>query len=141
MDSNDGLKNIILPLLTEMGLSLVDLSVGKHRGEVKINLVLYKESGIGLDDLTSAQKILRPRLELEYNRDGLSVEISSPGMGRVLKSELEYEIFIGRNIKLLNGDDWISGVLKGTENKNVILETDGQDSRYPISDIRKAKLD
>lgn len=141
MDSSDGLKNILKPLIEGMGLILVELSAGKHRGDIKLNLVLYKDGGISLDDLTSAQKTLRPRLELEYNRDKLSIEISSPGMSRVIKSPEEYSIFTGRGIRLLLGDDWINGTLSGADENEVILEHDGRETRYAIADIRKAKLD
>ena len=98
METDKELENIILPLLEGLGLSLVEISIGRHKGDVKINLVLYKEVGIGLDDLTKAQKVLRPRLELEFDREELSMEISSPGMSRVIKSPREYRIFIGRRI-------------------------------------------
>ena len=141
MDSSDGLKQIILPLLEGMGLSLVELSIGKHRGDTKVNLVLYKDGGISLDDLTEAQKVLRPRLELEYERDSLSVEISSPGMSRVIKDPSEYGIFRGRSIRLLIGDDWISGTLDGMDDGDVVLKQDGEVRKISPVEIRKAKLD
>ena len=141
MDSSDGLQQIIAPLLEGMGLSLVELSIGKHRGDTRVNLVLYRDGGISLDDLTEAQKVLRPRLELEYDRDSLSVEISSPGTSRVIKNIPEYDIFRGRGIRLLIGDDWISGTLGGMVDGDVILNQDGEERKFSPADIRKAKLD
>ena len=89
MIAESDLEQIITKLAEGMGLSLVEMSVGRHRGEVKVNLVLYKAGGIGLDDLTLAQKVLRPRLELELGREDLSVEIAAPGTSRRSKDSRE----------------------------------------------------
>ncbi len=133
----DSLKEVI----EGMGLSLVEMSVGRHRGDVKVNLVLYKAGGIGLDDLTEAQKTLRPRLELVFNREGLSVEISSPGTSRILKDSKEYGIFAGRRIKLLIDNDWIHGTIKSAGDEIVKLAVDDGIRDIPFSGIQKAKLE
>lgn len=140
METDKELENIILPLLEGLGLSLVEISIGRHKGDVKINLVLYKEVGIGLDDLTKAQKVLRPRLELEFDREELSMEISSPGMSRVIKSPREYRIFIGRRIRILLDEEWIDGTLKGSDGENIRIEIENEELDIPVKRIRKAKL-
>ncbi len=141
MDSAEDLEKIISPLIEGMGMSIVDCSIGRHRGDVKINLVLYRQGGIGIDDLTRAQKVLRPRLELEYDRDSLSVEIASPGISRVIKNPREYGIFAGRSIRLLIDTEWIEGTLGGREGAEVLIKRNGQDERFLLADIKKAKLD
>ena len=140
MEADEALEKMLSGLVEGMGLSLVEMSIGRHRGDVKVNLVLYKEGGISLDDLTEAQKTLRPRLELDFDRDSLSVEISSPGLSRTLKDPREYRIFTGRRIRLLSGDDWVDGTLEKTDGKTVFLETDSGTREFAMTDIRKAKL-
>jgi ribosome maturation factor RimP len=141
METTEELENILAPILDGMGISMVESSIGRHRGDIKVNLVLYKQDGIGLDDLTKAQKIIRPRLELEYDRDNLSLEISSPGLSRVIKRDREYGLFIGRSIRILHGEDWVNGILKAYDGKNIIIEVDGKEVSYVVDEIRKAKLD
>lgn len=141
MVSDSDLENIITPLLESLGLNLVEFSVGRHRGDVKMNLVLYKIGGIGLDELTKAQKLLRPRLELEIDRGNLSVEISSPGLSRTIKSQSEYRIFAGRTIRLLVDEDWIEGTLMGSDDLSVKIITDQEERSIPLAKIRKARLD
>ncbi len=140
METDNELEKIISPLLDGMGLSLVEISIGRHRGDIKVNLVLYKNEGISLDDLTKAQKILRPRLELEFDRGDLSMEISSPGMSRVIKSSREYPIFVGRKIRLLLDEEWIEGTLKGSDDDSISIETDSEELDILMKQIRKAKL-
>ncbi|MCD6343846.1 MAG: hypothetical protein J7L76_08665 [Spirochaetaceae bacterium] len=140
METEEQVKNIISPLLDGMGLSLVEISIGRQRGDVKVNLVLYKEGGISLDHLTAAQKVLRPRLELEYDRENLSIEISSPGLSRVIKSPQEYSIFTGRQFRLLLDEEWIDCILKEAGDDNILIEIDKKITEIPIHNIRKAKL-
>jgi ribosome maturation factor RimP len=141
METGQDLEQIIDPLLESMGLNLVEMSIGRHRGDVTVNLVLYKKGGIGLDDLTRAQKLLRPRLELEFDRSGLSVEISSPGTSRVIKSPGEYRIFTGRKLRVLVGDDWVEGLLTASDGLTVSLDVDGTVMDIPLDQIRKARLE
>jgi len=141
MKTDIELENIITPLLEGLDLSLVEMSVGRHRGDVKMNLVLYKKTGIGLDDLTKAQKLVRPRLELEFDREDLSVEISSPGMSRLIKNPSEYSIFTGRKIRILLDEEWIEGTLNGSNGETISIEINNEEQKIPIERIRKAKLD
>jgi len=140
METEEEIQSIITPLLDGMGFSIVEFSLGRHRGDIRLNLVLYKDGGISLDDLTSAQKILRPRLELEYDRENLSIEISSPGLSRLIKSPREYVIFTGRRFRLLMEDEWIEGILKEAGEESIVFETDKETVEIPINGIRKAKL-
>jgi len=140
METEDRIHSIISPLLDSMGFSIVEYSLGRHKGDIRLNLVLYKEGGISLDDLTAAQKILRPRLELEYDRENLSIEISSPGISRLIKSPREYQIFTGRKFRLLIEDEWIEGTLKKAGEEHIVFETDSESAEIPINGIRKAKL-
>jgi len=140
METEEQISSIISPLLDSMGFSIVEFSLGRHRGDIKLNLVLYKNGGISLDDLTAAQKILRPRLELEYDRENLSIEISSPGLSRLIKSPREYGIFTGRRFRLLIEEEWIEGTLKEAGDENIVFETENETAVIPINGIRKAKL-
>ncbi len=143
MDNNAGeLEEILSPLIENMGLSLVEITTGRHRGAVQVHIVLHKKGGIGLDDLTAAQKVIRPRLELEFSREDLSLEVSSPGITRTFRNPREYLVFDGSRVRILLNDEWISGVLAGSDSEFVRLEDiNGEIQEYPVGNIRKAKRD
>ncbi len=135
------IESIVKPLLNGMSFLLVEMSMSHHRGNSKVNLVLYKPGGITLDDLEKAQKVLRPRLELEYPKDTLSLEISSPGVYRRIKRNHEYAIFQGQSVKLLIGDDWMHGTIISADDRSIKLETRDGLKTIEFVDIRKGKLD
>ena len=135
------LENAIAALVDGMNFSLVEMSIGRHRGSIKVNLVLHKEGGISLDDLTTAQKVIRPRLEIEFKREDLSLEISSPGVSRKIKSHREYAIFIGQPVRILVDDGWVTGLITGADETSVDLDTGDGPRKVQFVDIRKGKLD
>lgn len=141
MDVSGELESTLLPLIKGLGLVLVELSVARHRGNVQVKLVLYKNGGISLDDLSEAQKTLRPRLELEFGREKLSLEISSPGINRNIKSAREYDIFKGRDVRILVGENWITGQLDGLDGDCLVLAGHEEPQRFRLNEVRKARLE
>lgn len=141
MRTSPELEEFIVEITNQMAFTLVEMSIERRGGRgVKINLVLHKRGGISLNDLTRAQKVLRPRLEIEFDREDLTVEISSPGLSRVMKHPREYEIFRGNRVKLLHERRWINGTLKGADKWNVVVTSENGELAIPIEQIRKAKL-
>jgi len=137
---NPELEEIITEMINQMALTLVEMSIEHRGGGVKIKLVLHKSGGVSLNDLAQAQKVLRPRLEIEFNRENLVLEISSPGLSRIMKHPREYEIFRGSQVELLRGGSWISGMLKETDNWNVVIAAGSGELAIPIKQIKKARL-
>ena len=135
------LEDICVKLTEAMGFSLVEMSIGRRRGEVRFSLVLYKTGGITLDDLTDAHRVLLPRLELEVPAKNLALEITSPGTSRRIKDPREYRIFIGRNIRLLIGEEWICGRLESYSGEQVSIAVGDETRSIDLHAVRKAKLD
>lgn len=76
--------------------------------------------------------------------DNDHLEVTSPGLDRVLKREWEYEIFKGRVIDISFDRDGKSQTIRaklvGRENENVVIEYEGNYFRIPFDQVRKAKL-
>jgi ribosome maturation factor RimP len=96
-----------------------------------------------VNECAAISKNLYPRLELIEGLENLQLQVSSPGLDRVFKSEEEYSIFQGRDVKImLRGDsEWIRGNLEGVDGKELILHSGGERLKFLMDDIRKAKLD
>jgi len=142
------LYELIAPVIEGLGHSIVDLRSHMVQNQLHVSLVLYNPSGITVDDCAEVYRTALARIEMsEENRD-IHLEVSSPGLGRVLKSAEELEVFHGKGIRILaGGEDWVSGFL-GSVDKGILelLEKDESGelsvkARFPVHDIRKAKLD
>jgi ribosome maturation factor RimP len=134
------------PIVKGMGFSLVELTVARLKGATRVGVVIHSPSGVGIDECSEVSRLLFPRLETLETIEGLSgvsLEVSSPGIERVMKSSEEYPLFQGRGIMLLMAGEteWIGGVLEKAENGVLALRAGGKLTEFPFSSIRKARLD
>jgi ribosome maturation factor RimP len=139
----DSLYNSLEPVIWGLGLSLVELTVSRHRGSVQIRAVVYKQGPLGVDDCSTAHHALLPRLELAFPGQDIYMEVSSPGIDRLIKDGAEFAYYIGRGIRCYRTDisDWSAGILDSANEQGIVLR--GKEGMMNISYeiIAKAKLD
>lgn len=137
------IRAAIEPVLSGMGFSLVELSVGRLRGSTHVSVVLYRRDGVGIDECAEASRLLLPRLETLEGLGDVSLEVSSPGIERQIRGPAEYDIFKGRGVRVLAGDEkeWIGGIIDGVEGGTLWLKRGRERKGLAISSIRKARLD
>jgi ribosome maturation factor RimP len=131
------------PVVRGLGMSLVELSVSRHKGNTQVRLTVYKAGIVGVDDCSRVHRALIPRLELAFPGEDLYVEVSSPGIDRIIKDGSEFVHYVGRGIKCYRTDisDWSCGILESADEDHLILK--GKDGLIELKyeDIAKAKLD
>ena len=140
---DDQLRCEVEPIVAGMGFSLVELRHNRSKNQNHVILVVYRPDGVGVNECAAISKNLYPRLELIEGLENLQLQVSSPGLDRVLKSEQEYSIFRGRRVKvMLQGEtEWIRGQIESVQEGEISLHTGAESRRIKMSDIRKAKLD
>jgi ribosome maturation factor RimP len=131
------------PILKAMGFGLVELTVARLKGVTRVGAVIHGPSGVGIDECSQVSRLLYPRLETIEGFSDVSLEVSSPGIDRVLKSPEEYAFFQGRGIRILTDGEteWIGGVLEKAEAGVLTLRTEGKSREFGLASIRKARLD
>ncbi len=136
-------REVAEPLLQGLGYSLVDLTVGRLSGSTRINVVIYRKEGVGVDDCAEVSGTLFPRLQTIESLADPSLEVSSPGIDRTLRRPAEYAIFRGRGVKILAGGDteWTGGIIDRVDEGTLWLRRGRETRGFAISGIRKARLD
>ena len=129
--------------VSQLGYELVDVEVS-NRGKL-IRLFIDKPEGINIDDCVLVSNQLSDVLAVEHDVDYDRLEVSSPGLDRVLKKEADFERFAGQRaqIKLrvpLEGRKNFVGILCGLEQGELKLEVDGAEQKIALSNIDKARL-
>ena len=83
------------------GFELVDVEVKRAPGGQLVRLYVDKPGGIGLSDLQSVSEEVSAILDAEDPIEGpYTLEVSSPGLDRPLRSEDDYRRFAGRLARL-----------------------------------------
>ncbi len=127
-------------LVTGLGYQLVELQVIHKKTSILIKAVIYSKNGIGVDDCSKVHRLLLSRAEVLLNSQDIEMEVSSPGLNRVIKNAYEFHAFIEENIKVLEGSDWIEGTLVAATAEQISIETPNGQKNILHKDIKKAKL-
>ena len=87
----------LLPVLAEHNFELWDVEYVKEAGTWYLRAYIDKEGGIAVDDCEVISRSLSDWLDKEdFIEDSYILEVSSPGLGRPLKKEKDFERSLGR---------------------------------------------
>ncbi|GMO16860.1 MAG: hypothetical protein Ta2A_26150 [Treponemataceae bacterium] len=134
-------------LVSAMGYALVDLKLVQSRGNTHVAAVITSTNAgvfIGTDDTAKVTRVLLQRLQALTGNQDMSMEVTSPGVERVIKNAAEFALFVQRRCKVWDKtlSDWVGGKIVSASGKSVILEKEKTDERveYSFEQIAKAKL-
>jgi len=137
---------LIEPSLLAKGLELVDVEFKKEGKNWVLRVFIDKEGGVTLEDCQKISSFVGDLVEVEeVIEPAYTMEVSSPGLNRVLKKEKDFIRFSGKKIGVqchapLNGRKKFTGILKDFKNQSIRLEVDGQLQIISINRVAKANL-
>jgi ribosome maturation factor RimP len=141
MDLNTLLETTVVGL----GYELVDVEMSPRGRTIRIFIdVSGKEGGIDVDDCAKVSNQLSRVFEVEgvdYDR----LEISSPGLDRVVKKAADFERFAGQDIQIKlripqDGRRNFQGELLGHKDDKVGLRLEKDEVELEFNNIEKARL-
>jgi ribosome maturation factor RimP len=110
-------------------------------------VVVYKSGPSGgppsLDECSRIHHAILPRLELAFPGADLFVEVSSPGIDRLIKDPAELGCYVGRGIRCYRTGtaEWVGGVLQSSDGAELSIKTQDGTITVPYAHIGKVKLD
>ncbi len=141
------IEKVIEPVLTAAGFELVDLVAVVEHGRAILRVFIDRPGGVTIDDCAAMSRELGTVLDVEDVMAGsYSLEVSSPGLDRVLKKERDFERFAGRRVKIrtarpVEGRSNFRATLKGVhEGAVVVVDDSGKEWNISMEDIRRARL-
>ena len=137
------LRALLERSVTGLGYEMVDLEVS-NRGKL-LRLFIDKPEGVNIDDCVLVSNQLGNLLAVEHDIDYDRLEVSSPGLDRVLKKDADFVRFIGTRaqVKLrvpMEGRKNFVGILRGLEQGELSLEREGLVQKIALTNIDKARL-
>ncbi|MBI4054607.1 MAG: ribosome maturation factor RimP [Elusimicrobia bacterium] len=135
------------PLLAEELAELVDLQCIHQGGRWVLRFFLDKAGGITLGD---CERLSRKIESLMDSQNLLQVsyvlEVSSPGVDRILKKERDFERFRDHRVHLKlkepsQGQKNYRGTLKGLEAGRIAIQSDLCTQEFSLEDVQEVRLD
>jgi len=141
------LESIVEPVVSSAGCELVDVTALVEHGHNILRVFIDKPGGVTIDDCATVSRELGAALDVEDIMPGrYSLEVSSPGLDRVLKKEKDFRRFVGSRVKIrtvrpVHGRSNFKVTLEGVRGGVVVVKDDsGELWEIEINDIRRANL-
>ena len=134
------------PLLGQLGYELVDLDYAAGRNNAVLRFFIDRPEGIGLDDCERVSHELAALLDVEDPvPTAYTLEVSSPGLDRVLRTPAHFQRFVGERIWLelrgaREGRRRYTGRLAALDAEGIEMNVDGATVRVSFADIGRARL-
>ncbi len=139
------LNSLLETTVTGLGYELVDVELSPRGRTIRVFIdVPDREGGIDVEDCAKVSNQLTRVFEVE-NFDFDRLEISSPGMDRVVKKDTDFERFAGQDIQIKlrmpqNNRRNFQGELLGCKDGKVGLRLEKEDVELEFTNIEKARL-
>ncbi len=140
-------EELLTPIVTRHSFELVDVEYVKEGGQWYLRVYIDKPGGITVDDCEIVSREFSDILdEKDYIEDSYIFEVSSPGLGRPLKKEKDFQRSLGKEVEIrtyraLDHQKEFVGILKDYDKNQVTIETQpGTVQTFEKSEIALIRL-
>jgi ribosome maturation factor RimP len=148
MSKADIAEQCIEPLAAAEQMEIVDVQFVVEQGKKVLRFFLDKNGGITLSDCERMSGLIGDTLEASGKfSEAYVLEVSSPGVDRVLKKEKDFVRFAGQRAKIsvfapVNGQRNFLGVIVSAANGAVTIDDEsGKKVTLPLEAIARARLE
>lgn len=140
-------EELLQPIVDSHGFELVDVEYVKEAGNWYLRAYIDKPGGITVDDCEVVSRTFSDVLdEKDYIEDSYIFEVSSPGLGRPLKKEKDFQRSIGEEVEIrtyraVDKQKEFIGILVEYDKDTVTIEYEDETTqRFDRSDIALIRL-
>lgn len=139
------LETLVRPVVESMGLELVDATFRKEGGRRVLRVTVDRDGGIDLDTIAQASEKVSRRLDLEdFGAEAYTLEVSSPGLERLLKRPSDFIARVGEKVKVktfapVDGARSHTGTIAAADDEAVTVDVEGAERTLRYGDISSAR--
>ncbi|MCL2538764.1 MAG: ribosome maturation factor RimP [Oscillospiraceae bacterium] len=122
-------RELVVPVAEQLGISIWDVQFLKEGPDWQLRIIIDKQGGVGIDDCEKLSRVVDPMLdELDPTDHPYCLIVSSPGLGRALKTDEHLRIYTGRaiSVRLIrpdsDGERDFGGILTAYDADTITLD-------------------
>jgi ribosome maturation factor RimP len=137
---------LIEPVLARLGYELIELEYAAGRSQAVVRIFIDTPAGITVDDCERVSREIAALLDVDDPiPTAYTLEVSSPGFDRLLRTPAHFERFVGSRVFVelkapRAGRKRYTGQLQAVTATGIELEVDKQKVEVPFDEISKARL-
>lgn len=141
-------RGLIEDSVTELGYEIWDVEYVKEGATWYLRITVDRENGIGIDDCEKVHRTIDPIIdENDPIEDSYYLEVTSPGVERVLRTKEHFEKCAGQKAKIglykpLEGKKTLVGIIMPLpeEKSTVAIKTENGVISLALAEISKANI-
>lgn len=137
---------LLEPIITNLGYDLYDVRYEKEGKDYYLRIIIDKPEGIDINDCENVNNAINDILdEADYIKEQYFLEVSSPGVERILRKNKHFINQIGNEISIklfkpIEKNKEFIGVLEDfNEKEGITLKVDNKLLKIDLKDIAVAK--
>ena len=137
---------MLMPIVEAKGFELVDVEWVKEGANWYLRAYIDKPGGIAVDDCEVISRALSDKLDEEdYIEDSYILEVSSPGLGRPLKKDKDFQRSIGKEIEVrtfraIDKQKEFTGILKEFNKDSFTIVIEDNEMTFQRSETALVRL-
>lgn len=147
MKNKNYIEEAVAQALSTQGYELIDLIIQAHGSKKLLQFFVDKEGGINLNDCEVLSNKIDAVLTMENLIDGAYIlEVSSPGIKRVLKKPEHFKRFVGERAKIYTKEPiekraCFTGLIDSADDEGFVLDDGTTKFTFTYDALKKANLD
>ena len=137
----DRVRELVAPVVADVGADLYDV---EFNGGV-LRILVDRDGGIDIDSIkTISRSSSRVLDDADPIPGRYTLEVSSPGLERPLRTREHFERAVGEQVKVktfadVDGSRRFSGTVVGADDAGFVLEIDGATQAFTFDNVSKAR--
>ncbi|MCD7751210.1 MAG: ribosome maturation factor RimP [Lachnospiraceae bacterium] len=142
----DKTEALLVPIAEQYQVDIYDVEYVKEGGDWYLRAYIDKPQGVTIDDCENVSRALSDRLDEEdFIEDAYILEVSSPGLGRVLKKDRHLKSALGQEIECktyrpVDGAKEFSGILKSFDEESITIDCGEEEKKFLRKDLAVIRL-
>ena len=138
-------EELLKSIIENIGYELYDVRYEKEGKDYYLRIIIDKPEGIDINDCENVNNAINDILdEADYIKDQYFLEVSSPGLERILRKDIHFEKQIGNEISLkffkpINKQKEMIGVLEEYCDGELTIKVENETLKINLKDIAIAK--
>lgn len=140
------ISELIEDKIVNIGYELYDVEYIKKGKDYYLTIYIDNESGISIDDCEKVTNEINDILDkADYIKEQYFLEVSSPGLERILKKDKHLENSIGKNVEIslytkIDNKKQFEGILKSFSDNEITLKINDKDKTFQRQNIAQIKI-
>ena len=142
----DKLSQLLAPIVEDLGYRFWGLEYQVRKADALLRIYIDNSNGISVDDCATVSHEVAGILDVEEPISmAYILEVSSPGMDRILFNAQQFSEFLGEDVKIklnqmVDGRRKIKGIIKSVDGEKITIQSDDEHITITFDQIMRARI-